>query len=273
MWKRLSCLFLLCLALCVTTSAYYEGTYVFDESGTLSEEEAQALDSQAASLGETYNFGVYLIVVNDLNEYGYSDDEAYDCAVQFYEQSDLGFGEDHDGELLFVSMENRKYALVYTGYGDIAFTEYGRDILEEAMLDHLRVDDWYGGFKSYLDESEYLLAEAADGEPLGWDEYGSYHPDDAEDDGPGLFELVITIAVPLVVAFLVCIFFETQLTSVHEAVQANEYAVEGSLNIRTKYDHMTHSTQTRTKISSDSDSGGGSSHHSGGGHSGRSGGF
>ncbi|MBQ9492966.1 MAG: TPM domain-containing protein [Oscillibacter sp.] len=262
-------LLLFCLTLSVPAAAF-EGAYVLDESGILSDEEARTLEDQAASMAQTYQFGVYLVTVDDFTDYGF--DDVYDCAVAFYEQSELGFGDDYDGELLFMSMSNRKYALVYTGYGDTAFTELGRDQLEEAMLDCFRNDDWYNGFKQYMDWSEYLLSEAANGEPVGWDESGDYHPNDADyDDGPGLFEILIFVGVPLLISGVVCGMLALQLVTVHEAAEAREYAVEGSLQIRAKSDRFTHATETRVKIESDSD--GGSSHHSGGGHSGRSGSF
>lgn len=269
--KRVSYLFLLlCLTLSVSVSAF-DGTYVFDEAGTLSDEQARALENQALSMAQTYNFGVYLVTVDDFTDYGYED--VYDCAVAFYKESELGLGDNQDGELLFMSMSNRKYALVYRGYGDTAFTEYGRDLLEEDMLSCFRDDDWYGGFQQYMQWSETLLEEAANGTPLGWEEYGDYHPDDSSDDEPGLFEWVLTLGIPLLISGFVCGIFALQLITVNEATEARQYAVKGSLKLRDKSDRLTHVTESRVKVESDDDSGGGSSHHSGGGFSGRSGSF
>lgn len=268
----------LCAALCVSALAF-DGEYVFDEAGTLTDEQAQALENQAASMAETYGFGVYLVTLDDFSEYGY--DDVYEFAIALYEEWGFGLGDEHDGEMLFMSMNNRKYALIYHGYGDIAFTERGRDLLEADMLDCFRDNDWVGGFSQYMNWSEYLLEAAAGGEPVGWDEYGSYHPDDAtdadyEDEGPGLFDFLIVVGVPALIAGLICMGFAGQLKSVREAAQAQEYAVPHSLKVREKSDRYTHSTETRTKIESDHDSdsgGGGSTHHSGGGYSGRSGSF
>ena len=275
--KRVSYLFLLlCLTLSVSVSAF-DGTYVFEEAGTLSDEQSRALENQALSMAQTYNFGVYLVTVDDFTDYGYED--VYDCAVAFYKESELGLGDNQDGELLFMSMSNRKYALVYHGYGDTAFTEYGRDLLERDMLSCFRDNDWYGGFQEYMRWSETLLAEAANGTPLGWEEYGDYHPDDADtyyEEGFDLFDLLFVVVVPLLVAGGVCAAFAGQLKTVREASEARQYAVKGSLKLRDKSDRFTHTTETRVKVESDNDSdsgGGGSTHHSGGGFSGRSGSF
>ena len=271
---------ILCAALTASASAF-NGLYVVDEAGVLSDAQAQALENQAASLAETYDFGVYIVVLDDFSEYGY--DDPYYFGVALYEEWGYGLGDDHDGQMLFMSMDNRKYALVYHGYGDIAFTEGGRDSLESAMLERFRNNDWAGGFRQYMDWSERLLEAAANGEPVGWDDYGDYHPDDAaiaanaepEDEGIGLFDILIVAVIPAVVAALVCLAFAGQLKSVREAAQAGEYAVPHSLNLKEKSDRYKYSTETRTKVESDHDSGGGggSTHHSGGGYSGRSGSF
>ena len=274
--RFLFCTALLCLSLCATALA---NEYVFDDGFLLPEEQTAELERQAQTIAEQYNFGVYLIIVNNFEEYGYSD--PYDCAVAFYRDSNFGLGDGNDGELLFMSMDDRQYALVYHGSGDTVFTEGGRDIIEDAMLPRFRDDDWYGGFMQYYRQSAYLLSEASEGEPVGWEEYGDYHPDDGDiheerESGFSWIGLLITLGGSALVAGLICAGFASQLTSVQESSQAASYVKSNSLNLRSRSDRYTHTTETRTKIeksSSSSRGGGGSSHHSGGGYSGRSGSF
>ena len=270
----------LVLFLCASVPAFaQEATYVFtDGTGPLSEETFAALDSRAAEISETYDFGVYLAVVNNYEDYDF--DDVYDCALAFYQEYDLGHGDGRDGELLFMSMENRRFATVYHGYGDVAFTEYGRDLVQDAFLSEFRDDDWYDGFSEYLEQSAYVLSVAASGTPLGWAEYGAEHPNDADesDEGLDLFSIVIIVVVSGAVAGLICAGLMATMKSVRPAVQAKAYVVPGSLKLRGKADRFTHTTESRVKVKSESDSdsgssGGGVSHHSGGGYSGRSGGF
>ena len=270
-------LLILCAALTAPASAF-NGFYVVDEAGILSDEQAQALENQAASIAETYDFGVYIVVFDDFSEYGY--DDPYDFGVALYEEWGYGLGDDHDGEMLFMSMDSRQYALVYHGSGDIIFTEGGRDSLESAMLDRFRDNDWAGGFQQYMDWSGRLLEAAATGEPVGWDEYGDYHPDDGgenyddADDAPGLFEWALVIGLPAVITIIISLFLIGQMETVQEATRAKEYVIPHTLKIRVKSDRFTHVTESRVKVESDHDSdSGGSSHHSGGGYSGRSGSF
>ncbi|MBR4211584.1 MAG: hypothetical protein IKR84_04265, partial [Oscillibacter sp.] len=98
--------------------------------------------------------------------------------------------------------------------------------------------------------------------------YGDEHPD----DGPGLLEWVTVLGIPAVITVVIGLILIGQMDTVSEATEAGAYVVPHTLNIRTKSDRYTHSTETRVKVKSDSD-GGGSTHHSGGGYSGRSGSF
>ena len=66
------------------------------------------------------------------------------------------------------------------------------------------------------------------------------------------------------------------MKSVHKGVDANVYATGGGLTLTDSYDHYSHTTESRTKISDESSGGGGGSSTSscsGGGGSGRSGTF
>ena len=102
--KRLFGLFLLlCLTLTVPVAAF-EGAYVLDEAATLSDEQAQELENQAASMAETYDFPVYLVTVDDFTDYGF--DDVYECAVAFYEESELGFGDAQDGGRAYVAISD-----------------------------------------------------------------------------------------------------------------------------------------------------------------------
>lgn len=264
---------LLALCLCASIPAR-AAAYVFsDNEETISAEESAALEARAEEIAETYDFGVYLAIVNNYEDYGF--DDVYDCAVQFYKEHDLGLGGGKDGELLFMSMENRRFATVYHGYGDTAFTEYGRDLVENAFLAQFRDDNWYGGFSDYLEESAYLLSVAAAGTPLGWEEYGAEHPDDAGGSYKGfdLVDALIALAGGGGISGLICGGIATGMKSVRPAAQARQYALPDSLKLRVKNDSFTHTTETRVKVKSESHSDGGSHHHSGGGFSGRSGGF
>lgn len=75
--------------------------------------------------------------------------------------------------------------------------------------------------------------------------------------------------IGIVLALAVCLFLKAKMKSVRQGAEADTYVTAEGLNLTEQYDNYTHTTETRRKISQDSD--GGSSDHSGGGGSSTSG--
>ena len=70
---------------------------------------------------------------------------------------------------------------------------------------------------------------------------------------------------------MICLMLKVKMKSVRKGAEADSYVTADGLNLTERYDRYTHTTETRRKISNDSDSG--SSDHSGGGGSSTSGHF
>ena len=85
------------------------------------------------------------------------DETIYEAAKTLYQEYSLGYGEEKSGELLLLSMAERDYTLIAYGYGNTAFTDYGKDKLSEVFLDDFGDDNWYSGLSDYLDKSESML--------------------------------------------------------------------------------------------------------------------
>lgn len=138
---------MLFLSLCVTAHAA-DGVYLIDEPGLLTQDEAETLESRAAELTGRYGIGVYIAVVDDFTDY------ASDCETaseEIYLANGFGVGSEQNGILLMLSMADRDYDLcAYGTDAHLAFTDYGKERLEEEFLDDFRYDDWYTGFEDYL---------------------------------------------------------------------------------------------------------------------------
>lgn len=285
--KRILCL-LLCLVLLLGLSAAVyaaEDTYIIDEYGLLSEDEAAELWSQADAVSRQYGVGVYIAVIDDYRDYAGDVSTAAETVFDSYE---LGFGSARASILLLLSMDDRDYDL--DAYGDAAhyaFTDYGKEQLADVFLDDFRVDDWYSGFADYISECGEYLRLADLGEPVdipgsqggihyedGTDSYdynGSY--DDGYDDGswqtailwwwPGwAASAVIGILLALLIAWLVK---RATMRSVRAKFEAGAY-VKGTPEMHVRSDVFTHVTETRHKIETEHDnhSSGGTSVNSGG---------
>ena len=147
MKKRITAfLFALCLLLAFPVAACAaDADFVVDEAGLLTDTEKSELTQRASAISQQYACGVYIAVLQDFTDGGYTDILA--CAKDYYRNNDLGVGEGRDGELLMLSMENRDFALIaYGDFGNASFTDYGKEVLEDEFLDDFADDNWYDGF-------------------------------------------------------------------------------------------------------------------------------
>lgn len=234
--------------------------YVFDISDLLTYEEWAELEARAADISKRQHCGVYFALVDD---YTVIADDVYEATYQIYHELELGSGEDRDGIIVLLSMDNRKYAMfVYGEYAEYAFDTYGQDELEGRFLGFFGYDDWYGGITHYLDACDEFLTKADAGDPVRlsyWENFWEYFP-----------AVAVLACLP---TGSICIWLMRGMKSVRQKKEADAYLTEGGLHLTQQYDQYTHTTETRTKIQEESSSGGSTCSESGGGGSGRSGSF
>lgn len=257
--KRRMALFLTALVLlaAMAAEAFAADVYVADEGGILSQSDRQALERRAKEISDLYDCDVCIVTMYDYRDYGSG--SARSCAERYFTDQGLGRGSDENGVLLLLSMAERDYALIAHGdFANMAFTDYGKDVLSEEFLDDFRYDDWYGGFVDYLEGSERLMDTALRGEPV-----------DVSRSGGGA--VLVVLLVPLVVAAIACIVMVVSMKTARMQSHANAYIPDGGIRVTHQSDHFVNRTVVRHRIESNS-SGGGTRVNSGG-FSGKSGKF
>lgn len=303
MKKLLSFLAVLALltALCIPAlAAEPQVRHVNDKASLLDIADREALEDKAEAISAQYACGVYILIVKDYisevsdistairkhnalnapNEGGSLDDYIremqkidadndigiYESGTKLYTKYSLGMGDDASGILLLLSMDQRKYALVAHGYGNTAFTDYGRKQLEEGFLDNFKADDWYGGFKDYLIQCESMLKSAREGHPLDVDS----SPEARRNS------VLISLALGCVAAFAVCTRLTRRMQPEENSVGLNHCIQRESLYFTVREDQFIRSQTMRSATGhGDADYliGGDSGGDSGGGSSGGSDGF
>lgn len=266
MKKRFFVCLVLCLALFAALSlgafAQSAGTsrlaYVADAAGILNAGQRESLESAAAEISERYGCGVYVVTVEDMTELGaYSAASASEAVYDYY---GLGLGADRNAIILFLSMEDRDYDLCAHGsIGNAAFTDYGKDALEDCFLDDFSYDDWYEGFNDYISQCGRYLELNAQGTPV---DLGSEPMDPAA-------KALLVVVPPCVIALVVCLIFRSQMKTARRQTQARNYIGQGGVDMRVVQDHFTHRTQTVQVIQTDNNrgpriGGGGTTINSGG---------
>lgn len=232
--------------------------YLSDTAQLMTTEQWQRLEDSAEGISEQYGCGVYLVTLEDYRDYGsYSSIRAF--AEDFYKGYNLGLGQNANGILLVLSMEERDYCLIaYGSDAHAAFTDYGKEVLENGFLDDFRRNDWYSGFRDYVNGCADLLSRAAAGTPLDV----SY--DYGEEAGiPSEVSTGIIVGLPLLVSFGACEGMRRQMKPVRQQSRADEYIVPGGVKLSLKKDVFVNRTVSRTVLRTE-DRGSSGSHHGGG---------
>lgn len=260
------------LALCMLVTVFAADaqlSHVTDRAGLFTDSQRQALEQRAAAISEKYDFGVYIVALDNFQNYTNSSNiEKF--AIRFYDDNKLGYGDDRGGVMLLLSMEDRDYNLDFNGKrSKTIFTEAGRDWMENRFLVHFRGDDFYSGFSEYLNTCEEYLEAAQNGAPVGQGQ-----PSSADEENPSL---AIALIPGAIAALLAGIITCAPMRSAGIKRDADQYVVRGSLNLRRRSDMFLHRSVSRrprqTESNNHSGGSGGSHHYSSGSHSGRSGKF
>ncbi len=259
-------LMLFLLSLCIPVSA--EDTsqlgFVTDLAGLLTEEQVTELETEASRIADAYGCGLYILTVEDYTYYAQPGDDCFDFAMSVYSTYDMGLGPEKNGQLLVLSMADRDYAIcAYGAAAHQAFTDYGKEQLEQEFLDDFARNDWYQGFSDYLTYGEEYLGLAAQGSPVdvpidgsGWvdgDDYGAYYGKQP----PSPFACIFFIGIlPAAVALIVCLILKGKMKTAVLQKNADAYMRPNGLLLRTRIDQYTHTTEHRERINTDSHGGG-----------------
>ena len=265
MKKRIICLFaalVLLLGLCVSASAY-DSAHVLDYAQLLTDSEGDALETLCQNAEDAYGCGVYIVTVDDYTQY-YNAESIGDFTEAVFLDFDLGTGEDQNGILLGLSMNERDYDLCAHGMiGNRAFTDYGKGVLAERyFLEEFGRDDWYAGFERYVRGCAEFLQMAAQAEPFDQ----ATDPERQEDIGV-LKWLAVTV-VPLLTALIVCLVMKGKMKTARKQTHADAYIPKSGVRLTRQDDVYLTTTQTRVKVESEKSGGttvnsGGFSHSSG----------
>lgn len=242
----------------MSTAAFAEEQrFVFDEANILTYDEIEELNARAKEITEEYGCGVYLITFPSLDGM-----EAWELNELLYAELCELYGASEDIIILMLAMEERQYDILAHGYGNTAFTDYGKDVMAERFLDDFAIDDWYWGFSDYLDTCDEFLGMAASGEPFDVHSEG-------DSLGGNLFGVLIAIIVSCAIALVVCLIFKAQMKTARLATEAHDY--QKQLNLTGQYDRFSHRDIQKVYNPPEEDNDGGttvnssgSSHKSGG---------
>ena len=255
MKKYISLLIAVVLLLCLTVPAFALGgnPKIVDKADLLSSSEEATLETMAENLANEYNIDVVILTVYSLDG---KDITAY--ADDYFDYNGYGIGYNHSGVLLILSMEYRDWAISTCGDGIDALTDYGQEELMDGVLDYFGDDDYYLGFRKYLNELDYYFEAWENGEPI--DIQGGF----------SLMGLLFAIGIGAVAGGITTSIMQAGMKTTNPQRNAQSYLKVGSYKLTGQRDLFLYSRTTKVRkaeSSSGSSRGGSSTHRSSSGRS------
>ncbi len=240
-----------------------------DEADLLTDDEETSLLGQLDEISERQQVDIAVVTVNYLDGLG-----VVEYADDFFDYNGYGFGEERDGILFLISMEERQWYISTHGYGITAVTDAGSEYMSEKLLDDLGEGEYAAAFTSFAGLCDDFITQARSGEP--------YDVDNLPKEPFGfVLNLVIALGIGFVVSLIAMGIMRSQLKSVHSQSGAGEYVKKDSMKLTKEsdlflYKHVDRRERPKENDSDNSNSSGGSTTHtssSGATHGGRGGKF
>lgn len=237
-------------AVTVTVFAADSMPRVCDGADLLSESEEDALLSKLDEISLRQQTDIVVVTADTLEgktPMEYADD--------FYDYNGYGFGENRDGVLLLVSMEDRDWWISTTGFGITAITDAGIDYISDRFTDSLSEGEYADAFNAYAELCDKFITQAKTGKPY---DYGNM----PKAPFNVLFHICISLAVGFAVALIVTGIMKGKLKTVRFQSAAANYVKDGSMNVTESRDMFLYTHISRTPRPKESSSGGSSTHTS-----------
>ena len=214
-----------------TTDATEEITYdadeyfLYDDADLLTDSEETALTEKLKEVSHATNAQIVVVTLASMD--GGNIDEFIDY---LYDNMGFGYGENHDGVLLLVSMDPREYRILSNGYAGTAIGPDQIDTLCDIVQPYLTKGSYATAFTYFANESEDFLAYYLAGSPFNAGK--SF-----------MISLVIGIIAGLITAFVM----KGRLKSVRKQDSARVYVKKGSMQLTYSRDIFLYRNVTRTK--------------------------
>lgn len=253
-WKFL---IVLVLCICFTVPAFANDTSGFagdkdrvvDDADLLSDSEETALREKLEEIRMRQKMDIVIVTVKTLNGA-----TLVDYADDTYDYNGYGYGNNRDGLLLLINMENRDWYISTTGYGITAFTDAGIQYIGDKIKEHLSDGDYEAAFNTFAELCDDFITKARTGNPY---DTGNM-PKEPMKPGWILFAVIIGFLL----SFITVGAMKRKLKTVRFQPAANSYMKAGSMNITERRDMFLYTTVTSTAKPKDNGSDGGSSTHS-----------
>lgn len=249
--KSIPAALLICAAMALPVQVRAAGSmgasWVYDNYDILTAEEEAELNAELEEISDTYGFEAVILTSEDVA----GDERQY--AAKFMQENEIGYGEDHDGMILFHQPDRRNIAVVFRGEAQYAFDERIQDILLDDCTEYLKEDDPYGAYQVTIKDLKGGLAR--------WSKGKSVRPMDVSG---GLLSytvmwFLISVAAAAIPVFIMTLYQKGKMKTIVQQSNADAYIQKNGVRLDVERDIFVRTNTIRTKLPEPDDS-----HHSGG---------
>lgn len=255
-----------CMTLALPAAAMDGGEHpprLVDEAELLTGDEESSLVDKLDAVSDKWQCDVTIVTVDSLGS-----KTATEFADDYFDYNGYGYGDNDDGIMLVISMENRDWAITTHAFGIEAFTDAGQEFIMNKVIPPLGNESYYEAFSIFADQCDDFLEKAIAGEP-----YDSHNLPKESHAKLYILWIIPCLIAGAILAFVLTIKEKKSLKSVMKKVGAGEYI--GKVEINEKHDKFLYRNLDKVLIHDDDDDSGSSTHVSSSGetHGGSSGKF
>lgn len=244
--KRMISVVLLTMVLVMPSAVYGAESHpdrVVDRADLLTIEEEESLTGIADEISNRQKFDIVLMTAPTAGN-----QTIKDMARDFYDEKGYGFGKEHDGVLLLLTMDDRQWHICTTGFGITAITDDGIQYISSEFLPDLGDGRYFDGFSTFAELCDEFVTEAKEGTPY-----------DQKHMPRNSLEIILTVAAGVVIGFLLALGLalmkKKEMKTIEFQEDAYHYTCEGSMELKENQDRFVHQFVT-TRIIEDDDKGG-----------------
>lgn len=220
---------------------------VQDMADLLTNEERDALTERLNEISERQQMDVAVATTNSLNG-----NTVQEYADGLFNMCNFGYGDNRDGLLLVISMEDNDWYIATHGAAITDFTDAGIQMIGEHIVPYLSDGNFAGAFDEYATLCDEFITQANTAAP-----YDSDIPYDDYSDAPmSTLWIPVAIIIGFIIALLIVfVGMRGQLKSVRPRGEANSYVKKDSLHITEQRDLFLYRTVTQTARPKNEDDG------------------
>lgn len=221
-----------------------------DGADMLSDSEEETLLALLDEISERQQMDVAVVTVDSLEG-----ESAMEYGDDFFDYNGYGFGDERDGILFLISMEEREWSISTSGYGITVVTDAGREYMSERFADDLSEGAYAAAFTTFASLCDDFITQADLGEP--------YDVGNLPQEPFGFVtHLVAAAAIGFVIALIVTGIMKGQLKTVQGQSKADDYVKSGSMKLTKQDDLFLYQhVDRREKPKENKDTSGGSRTH------------